>query len=334
MTGHALPGPVLFRARRWGDLAAARLDTAWLGRVWESNAESLLLVDRDGEILRLVTAEIGDGPFHVVVEEPMAAHWPALPRGLYAWRVGRELWLGDDLTVRLPASPPWQSHLDWRQEATDVEEFALSRHLALLGDWLLARAPESTLAGLLPELLAVGAPLPQEVADRPYLPRQARLFRWRGARVLGELLPALETGDLAAAEMAVNRLAGLGGGMAPAGDWFMLGLVAGIQLWPDFLSEGSGLRADALLHRLVRSVTERTSLLARAMLTAALEQNRWDAPWHTLHATLLASGPYPDELRAEIERVASAWLARDEVGASAALAGLVAPFLWYQRFLL
>ncbi len=323
-----------FTAQSWGDVAAAQLGTAWLGRVWQGSASSLLLVDQAGEPLRLVTAEIGDGPFHVVVPDEMAGGWAALPRGLYSWRVGKELWLGDDLTLRLPDAAPWPSTLHWKRDEIDVEAGLVSRHLALLGDWLLARAPEGSLAGVLPDLLATGEPLTPQAANRPYLPMAERLFRWRAARALGDLLPALAIGDLAAAENAVNHLAGLGEGEPPAGDWFVLGFVAGVRLWPEFLSEGSGLRAASLLQRLVRSVEERTTLLGRATLAAALEQERWDARWHTLHAALTADDRYPDEAHERLLAVATRWVEQDDVGATAGLGGLVIPFLWYQRFFL
>jgi hypothetical protein len=114
----------------------------------------------------------------------------------------------------------------------------------------------------------------------------------------------------------------------------MLGLIAGMQLWPEFLSESSGLRLDTLLRRLTRSVIERTSLLSRAILTEALEAHRWGVHWHNLHYALTATGPYPDALWDNISAVASAWLDQDEDAASAAMGGIVLPFLWYQRHLL
>jgi hypothetical protein len=41
----------------------------------------------------------------------------------------------------------------------------------------------------------------------------------------------------------------------------------------------------------------------------------------------------PHDLQERVETVAAEWLAQDEVTGSAALAGVVVPFLWYQRFL-
>jgi hypothetical protein len=331
MARHRLPTPLLLGTSSWGDLASSRLHANWLGRVWEADETSLLLVGRDGEVIRFVTPEIGDGPFHVVAPRAAAEEWRNLPRDQYVWRVGHDLWIGDDLTLHLPTGQPWASNLHWPEATEGADEEVISRHLALLADWLLARGPEGSLAGVLPELLVAGGPIGKD-ADRPYLPLHARLFRWRAARVLGDLFPALAGGDMAAAEEAVNSLAGLGPGTPPAGDSFMLGFIAGVQLWPRFLSEGSGLRDSALLKRLVRSVVERTSLLGRATLAVALEDH-WDARWHELCAALIAAESYPDDLRNRLLQIATEWLEQDEPTANGALSGLVMPFLWHQRVL-
>ncbi len=334
MASHRRPIPVSLAAQSWGDLAVARMPPNWLGRVWESDAHSVLLVDQEGQIVRLVTETIGDGPFHIVVPGEAVERWEQLPRNLYCWRVGSELWFGDAFTLHLPSTRPWESTLTWDRDELDVDETVVARRLALLGDWLLARAPEGSIPGVLPELLASiasGSPL-GKAADRPDLPLNARLFRWRSARVLGGFLPALASGDLAAAETSVNSLAGLGAGSPPAGDQFLLGLIAGVYLWPEFLSEGSGLNAPSLVQRLARSVAERTSLLGDATLRAALD-GRWEARWHALRDALVAMDSRPHDLQERVETVAAEWLAQDEVTGSAALAGVVVPFLWYQRFL-
>lgn len=331
MASHPHAAPVVLAAQSWGDLAAARLAPNWLGRVWESDAQTVLLVDGDGQVVRLVTDRIGDGPFHLVVPDAVAGRWERLPRNLYCWRVGQALWFGDSFTLYLPSTPPWQSTLTWERDVLDVDETVVARHLALLADWLLARAPEGSMPGVLPELLASGKPL-GKAADRPDLPLTQRLFRWRSARVLGDFLPAIAAGDLAAAETAVNSLAGLGAGSPPAGDHFLLGFMAGVALWPEFIEESSGLNARTLLQRLARSVAERTSLLGDTTIRAALE-GRWSAPWHALQHALTNTHVRPDEQRLSIEQLAAAWIEQDEPTGSAALAGLVVPFLWYQRFL-
>ncbi|MBA3532628.1 MAG: DUF2877 domain-containing protein [Ardenticatenales bacterium] len=320
--------PPTIRALDWGELAASRLGANWLARVWEATPESLLLVDQSGEVVHLVTPAIGNGPFRVVVPEEAAARWESLPRDFYTWRVRGDLWLGDNLTLSLPEQSPWSSALSWEGPPATVDEILLSRHLALLGDWLMARAPEATIGGILPDLLNMEPPS-RHLSD---LPGTERLFRWRASRALTAFLESMVSGDLAAGERAVNSLAGLGPGSPPVGDSFILGFMAGVQLWPEFVRQGSGLRISGLLPRLARSAAERTSPLGRASLLAALG-GQWSARWHELYAALTANGPYADEIHRQIEQVAALWLAQDKGEGSAALTGVVIPFLWFQRFL-
>ena len=152
------------------------------------------------------------------------------------------------------------------------------------------------------------------------------------ARTLGDFLPALAVGELATAETALASLAGLGPGDPPAGDCFLLGLIAGAQFWPGFLTEGSGLRAPSLFRRLARTVAERTTPLSQATLGGALA-GHWLPPRHALHHALTARGRTADEMRIGIEDAAAHWLAQDEWAAGSSLAGFVVPFLWYQHFL-
>ncbi|MGB0388874.1 MAG: hypothetical protein ACPGWR_28975 [Ardenticatenaceae bacterium] len=325
----------------WGEVAASRLGAGWEGYVWGVDAESVLLVDSEDGVIRLVTPEIGDGAFHVVVEQGSATLWGALTmikRGLYASCDGDQLRLGDELTVRLPHSAPWESGLSWWRENCPIAGPAIGRDLAILSDWLMARAPEESLGGLLPDLLAPGDTA-DKAAKRLDLSREVRLYRWRAGRILDTLWPALASGDIAVAEAAIHRLTGLDTRSPSSGDCFMLGVIAGTQLWSEFLIEGSGLRAKSLLVRLTRTFSEHTGPLGRALLLNALE-NRWDIRWHTLYAALTPSAKarqprsHPHHSHNQLLSVAGAWLAQDKVAASAALAGLVMPFLWYQRFLL
>lgn len=308
----------------WGERAAAQLHHDWLARVWTSEAEGALLLTDDGEMVRIVPHTIGDGDFYLVLDADAPPLQRLIPRGTYAWRVGNELWIGDSLTVRLPESPPWSGALDWR--AFDTPPDVLARRLAWLGDALLARAPEGSFAGLLPELLAE-----QPMSDRADLPRDLRLFRWRAARVLRGLMPALQNGDMRTVETLTNRAAGLGPGSPPAGDHFLMGLIAGLRLWPAVI-EASGLRVEPVLKRMIAGAAERTSLLGWMLLNDALN-HVYAEPWHHL-AALLREPPDarpPDEQREALMALLQAWLKRPDALASSGLAGFLLPFLWDQR---
>lgn len=311
------------QATGWGDLAAAQLHHNMLLRVWEVEAQSVLLVGDPaaGEVVRLVGDEVGHGPLHLIVAAPEAA-FAALRRGTWVWRVGRELWFGDSLTLRLPDVDPWPSALTWTE--VPLDEVTLRRRLTWLADALLARAPEGDFGGLLPELVVSGT-----VTDRSDLDPQERLLRWRAGRVLTSLMPALAQGDVAQAEQAVNWAAGLGPGSPPAGDRFLLGLLAGLRLWPAFL-EATGLNQETLVRRLARSAAERTGILGGAMLRAA-QRGAYGEDWHRLAAILQHEDACGDERRQALEDEVLVWLENEGVLGSSALAGLVLPLLWEQR---
>lgn len=324
------PAPVTLRAQSWGQLAATYVQEGWVGQLWEANEQGIILVDVQGCLIHLVTPLRGEGPFNIVLPPASLPSRQGLHPRLRTWRSGDDLWIGEGLVLRLPSTPPWSSTLDWSQERPVTPE-TLGRHLALLADWLMARAPEATLGGLLPELL-IPERTPREIAARPDLNPAACLFRRQVAQCLKTLLPALVEGDLAHAERAMSYVAGLGPGMPPAGDYVALGLVAGLHLWTPFMEEGSGLHVEALGRRLLRIAAERTTRLGCATLQAALE-GHWGQRWHILYYALTQADRYPDRQWARIEQIAAGWLAQELSGASAALSGLLLPFLWHQRFL-
>lgn len=315
---------VRIQAVGWGTKAAARLHEDWLGRVWTAESGGVLLVSESGETVYLTPYEVGNGPFHVVLEPSEVEVLHLLKRGTWVWRVGEELWIGDNLTVLLPETEPWDAHLDWRAVREAVDEDELVRRLHWLADALLARAPEGSFAGLLPELLAG-----EELDDRPDLDRQDRLFRWRAARVLRQLMPALETGDMVTVETLGNRAAGLGPGAPPSGDHFLIGLIAGTRLWPHVV-EASGLKVEPVLRRMVLGAAERTSLLGWTLIHEALA-GAFGEPWHQLARLLSDQSGHPDEQHARLVEMVKTWLGRPDALAGSGLAGFVLPFLWHQR---
>lgn len=310
------------RAVAWGEQAAARLDKNWLGRVWHVDSEGALLVDDAGDVVRFVSNEIGNGSFYVVLDPDAPDLNETLTRNTWVWRVGDDLWFGDALTVQLPETPPWRGHLNWR--ASEIDEVVLARRLHWLADTLMARGPEGTFAGVLPDLLAY-----DEVPDRSYLEGTERLMRWRAARVLDGLMPALEEGNMVTAETLANRAAGLGPGAPPAGDHFLIGLIAGLRLWPHVL-ERSGLHVDPVLQRMAVGAADRTSLLGWALIQNALVHD-FGAPWHDLSVVLHDEAEHAPTRRKRLRSLVQRWLDRPDGFGTSGLAGFLLPFLWDQR---
>jgi len=322
-------------SKQWGDLAALALHANWRGHIRHVTANHILLVGVEGGVIRLVKEEIECGPLTVLVNQQQATAWSTLPLGLYVWRNGHTLRLGDDLTVRLPDSWPSDSTLSWWRADYPLTNVILGRRLALLSDWLMARAPEDTIAGVLPDLLAAGNTA-EQAHQRADLPREVRLFRWRVGRIVNLLWPALASGDMAMAERAVKWLVVLD--QSQDADTFMLGCIAGTQLWSEFLSKSSGLQAKSVLRRITRTLAEETNPLGQALLFNALD-NHWDQAWHELYLALAAETTATgrsdvQSLRFLLFATANKWITQDRDTAYAALAGVVLPFLWYQRFIM
>lgn len=316
---------VRVEATRWGDLAARRLGPEWLGRVWDIHDDGVTLIGDPfkGEVVRLVAPFGNATPFDLVLDPGASADTLVrLERGTFVWRVGPELWVGDSLAIKLPTTLPDSTSLKWGE--LHLDETTLHRRLMWLSDFVLARAPEATFAGLLPELLATG-----KSGKRPDLPPRERLLRWRSRRGLSALLPALARGDLATAEWAVNALAGLGPGTPAAGDRFLAGFIAGLRLWPQFL-DSTGLNQETMLTRLMRTAAEHTDLVGGTLLQDAADHH-YGPPWHELADALQNNNTCSDERRQALEAVAQQWLAQPKALGSSGLAGLLVPFLWHQR---
>lgn len=310
------------QAVAWGEQTAARLDKDWLARVWHVDSAGALLVDVDGNVVRVVPESVGNASFYLVLDAEAPNLDNVLQRNGWAWRVGDQLWFGDSLTIQLPASRPWRSDLRWNEP--EVDRTTLTRRLHWLADTVMARAPEGTFAGVLPDLLAN-----REIQDRQYLDGAARLMRWRAGRVLNTLMPALENGDMAVAEQFANRASGLGPGSPPAGDHFLIGLIAGIRLWPDLLQR-TGLKVEPVLRRMVVGAANRTSLLGWTLIQNALVHD-FSVPWHDLFGAVCEATEHPPTRRRRLRSLAIAWLDRPDGFGVSGLAGFLLPFLWERR---
>lgn len=310
------------QAIAWGEQTAARLDKDWLARIWHVDSAGALLVDVNGNVVRVVPESIGNASFYLVLGAEAPDLGDVLQRDGWAWRVGDQLWFGDSLTIQLPSSPPWRSHVKW--DEPDVDRTTLTRRLHWLADTVMARAPEGTFAGVLPDLL-----VDREIRDHRYLDGADRLMRWRAGRVLNTLMPALENGDMAVAEQYANRAAGLGPGSPPAGDQFLIGLIAGMRLWPDLLQK-TGLNVEPALRRMVVGASDRTNLLGWTLIQNALIRD-FSGPWHHLFEMVCGVSDHPPTRRRRLRARAIAWLDRPDGFGVNGLAGFLLPFLWEQR---
>jgi hypothetical protein len=257
------------------------------------------LITHDGDILALVTPQIGDGPLNIVVDgagKLFAGVDPGAPVTLE----GKRLWAGG-LGVDLERASVWEPRPDWN--ALRARHAAIAPHLPLLWTLCLRHAPAGSLLALL------GAPLPGGA------PAEAILST---AQEAAERLREGWGGDLERLQEGATELAGLGGGLTPAGDDFL----TGAMLWAWLAHPTPG----PLCHALAEVAVPRTTTLSAAFLRAAA-QGECNAPWHALLAAL-SEEPIEGQ-EAKITAAAQAILDHGATSGADGLAG----FLYLSRSL-
>ena len=216
------------------------------------------LVTPDGEVVALVVPQVGDGPLNVVVDG-RAGCFDQVEPGAVVTLDGDRLRAGG-LEIRLGAAVVWEPRPDW--DVLRARRTAVASHLSFVRDLCLRGAPGGSLLALL------GAPLPGGVPDQ---------LIFSVTRDAVEALREGVAGDPERLREGATGLAGLGGGLTPAGDDFLAGAM--LRAW--------------LVHpapdRFCRAVSEaaipRTTTLSGAFLRAAA-RGECSAPWHALLAAL------------------------------------------------
>jgi hypothetical protein len=231
------------------------------------------LVSDQGEVLALVSQRVGNGPLNIVLEGD-----GFLARGLEVGlpvkgdrrgiRVGEAL-NNEPYRVSLAEAEVWEPRL--KREGLTVDWPGLKASLAILHDHLIAQAPAESLACL---------PVTGAAAGRSV----ESAYRRAARRAIEGLLAALQAGDRQGINAGAAALAGLGPGLTPAGDDFLLGLMAGLRMWPQFLA-GKGLSVEEACQAIYGAAAGRTNLLSMALLRSAKEGMFGEA-WHELLAAL------------------------------------------------
>jgi hypothetical protein len=228
-----------------------------------------LISDR-GDVIALVHPSVGNGPFHIVLARPVSF------AGLKVGERGR--WRGDSLLF---------------------ERFAVDLAGAQAWDPALPRAPVSARAwGQLRERLPggdmnrkgfgwLGSPGDESPGYRtaPDESGYDLALAERTQQGAEHLLAGLHAGRESDIARGTERLAGLGPGLTPAGDDFLLGFMARIWLEPALLP--AGWTAPDLCQRIARIAAPRTTRLSRTWLTHAA-RGHFAESWHDL-ATALSS---------------------------------------------
>ena len=237
------------------------------------------LVTPGGDVVALVTPQVGNGPLNVVVGvEP--GGFTAVEPDMIARLEGGRLRVGG-LEVALEGATVWEPCPDW--SALRAQQPTIASHLPLLRTIALHHTPD---------------------VGRDGIPS------YGPAREAANALRAGWEGDEAQVRAGAARLAGLGGGLTPAGDDFLVG----VMLWA-WLAHP---RPAPICRAIAEEAAPRTTTLSAAFLRAAA-RGECSAAWHRLLAAL-GSGTAEDQLAAAVQDV----LAHGATSGADALAG----FLW------
>ncbi|QYK50259.1 MAG: DUF2877 domain-containing protein [Anaerolineales bacterium] len=236
-------------ARRW-------LETTQQARVLYAFETVVNLVNDDAQVLSLVSARLGDGPFSIVLEAvdfPQNTHAEAK---LLVFENG--LWL-DDWLIDAEEAPIWQPVPDWHvlHNQPALLASAARQIAALLGQ----HAPADSLARLVLDP-AASSPLPARILQA-------------AEQNIPLLFSSLRENDQAKLREAAKKLAGLGPGLTPAGDDLLLGAMYG--LW----ATRPAAAAQQTAEHIAAIATERTHALSAAWLAAGA-RGEAAAPWHQL----------------------------------------------------
>jgi len=232
-----------------------------------------------GQWVALVHPQVKNGPFHIVLARPVSFAG-LTPGNVGMWR-GERVEIGQ-LDVDITSVELWQPRL------APLPKDRSRAHWRILREHVTSRKEAAPAAGLA-----------QATASRLN----------QGQALLIAALLAERERDLV---RGVRMLVGLGPGLTPAGDDFLLGLMARLHLAPPEGRDFSG-----IMQIMLAEAGPRTTRLSREWLRQAA-LGHFAEPWHHLRQALTAGAA------ADVRRAADAILAIGATSGQQAMTGFLA----------
>jgi len=273
------------------------------------------LINERREVLSIVTQQIGNGPFNLVIEDDVLFSEHLNLQSLISV-FPNQLNLGD-LTINTDNTKLWSPRPDWEMLHADRDDI-LQRLMSLRASDSersnprhreeIASSPRSRYApmnntGLLDQRL-LAMTLPQSPITN---------YQFSNSPVTSLLL-ALANADLPSSLTAAQQLAGLGIGLTPAGDDFLLGAV--LAAWIIHPPEIAGVLAEEIAN----TAAPFTTSLSAAWLRSAGKGGA-GILWHEFFDALISVDPF--NIRDSMDKI----LAIGETSGADALAGFVGVFI-------
>jgi hypothetical protein len=265
------------------------------------------LVTPSGDVIALVRPEIGNGPLNIVVDDavqPSRLDQSALFQGIEAGMGARvqdtSLQLGE-LTITLDQAESWDPQPHWEQLRRNRK--CIQGCLPWLKAFALRHSPEGSLLALLSSQAMEGKDLIG--FSKPV--RSAMSVVQDAAQCLKDGW----VGSTTLLQAGVTRLAGLGGGLTPAGDDFLVGVM--LRAWLEHPTP------QLLCSAMLEAAGPHTTTLSAAFLRATA-RGECSAAWQHILSSL-ASGE-----ESEFGSAARCILSHGHTSGADTLAG----FLWME----
>jgi len=245
-------------AKRW-------LEQSQIARVLHVFDPVCNLINEEGDVFSLVGPFVGNGPFSALTEHGLFTSWVAAESTI---ELAPSFFKIDETQVSFANARIWEPRPNWELMQKSSEHLLeASAHIETL---LRKHAPLESFAHIV-------LPLDQSgVAE-------SKTFEKAGPAI-DRLLPAIvdEKSDIMRASAVI--LGGLGPGLTPAGDDFLVGLIH--ALW----ASRSNAAALAMSLVMAEAAIPRTNSLSAAWLQAAA-QGEAGEPWHELIAAISVNDP-------------------------------------------
>ena len=294
---------IVLQGERIAPHAVEWLARARGGRIHSLFQHAINLIDKQGELFSLILPPLGPGPFALLLQ-------PAPMEGLLADGFVGVLELGAPirswpgalqvgaLEVRLRDLQIWDPRPNW----DGLRGSLTPARVEQLGQLLRHHAPPGSLAPL------ADRPARSLWSERASGGNLSAALLFTIAGLARELLSGLIRSERGEIQRAASKLAGLGGGVTPAGDDFVLGAIH--ALW----ASADRNRATELARAMVDAVGSRTNAVSLAWLRAAARGEAANE-WHALFEAVLAGRP--------IDQVTRHLIRRGHTSGADALAGFV-----------
>jgi hypothetical protein len=234
------------------------------------------LLNSEGEVLSIVGSEIGAGPFSVVLNEGDKGtvgfdRFPDWIEATSPIRITPELICLGDIDIDVSGAKLWDPSPEWSRIRRSMNEWL--GKVSTLKTVIDREAPDESLYHIVDLFLSDGRE--NQLEDTPFNSVQKHAIP--AARILLEGIASRVAEKI---EAGAHGLAGLGGGLTPAGDDFIVGILLGLRSIPSPESLSS------IYESILNIAIPRTNALSAAWLQAAAKGNIHEL-WHQFFDALV-----------------------------------------------